>query len=192
MSTDAHETEEYAKINLSKAIPTLVVEQTGKEPFVLTQSIAILEYFEEQFPNRKPLLPPLDQPEKRAIVRAVQNIITNDIFPPVNSRIAMRVRAIRGEREDQVKFVHRVNSEGFAAYEAMLERYGGLYTVGDEVSLADVCLVPAVDQAKLHKLDLSTFPRMTAVYDRLMELDAFKKGSFRAQEDTPEAFRSAK
>jgi maleylacetoacetate isomerase len=185
MGQDEHETEEYRETNPSGAIPTLVIESDDGAKFVLTQSIAILEYFEEQYPNLNPLLPSLQQPQQRARVRELQNIITNDVFPPTNSRIAMRVRAIRGERADQINFVQQVMNEGFTAYETMLKRDGGDYSVGNQVTFADVCLVPALEQAKFYQLDLSPFPLITAIYDRLMQLEAFQKGSWRAQGDTP-------
>jgi len=190
METDEHEKDEYGKINPSKAIPTLVVEESGKEQFVLSQSIAIIEYLEERFPDQNPLLPPRDQPEQRARVRQLQNIITSDIAPPSNSRIAFRVRGIRNERDDQFNFVHKVMNEGFTAYEAHLETYGGQYSVGDQVTVADVCLVPAIDHAKMYKLDLSPYPRITAIYDRLMQLDPIKNGHLKTQEDTPEQYRN--
>lgn len=185
MGKNEHQSETYREMNPSGTIPSMIVKTEGAKDFVLTQSMAMLEYIEETHPQPSPLLPSFEEPELRARVRELQNIITNDIFPPSNSRIASRVRAIRGERSDQISFVHAVMNEGFASYEIMLERYGGDYSVGNRVTLADVCLVPTLDLAKRYKFDLSPFPRTMAIYDRLMQLEAFQKGSWTSQQDTP-------
>ncbi|KAF2792474.1 Maleylacetoacetate isomerase [Melanomma pulvis-pyrius CBS 109.77] len=196
MGKDEHESESYRAINPSAAIPVLVVEtlqQGSSEPsrFTLAQSIAILEYLEETFPTRHPLLPPLSQPEERARVREFMYIVTSDIFPPTNARIAGRVRAIRDSRDDKTAFVTKIMSEGFQAYEKLLERYsqGKKYSVSDEVTLADVCLVPQVEQARFYELDFSIWPLLSGVIERLEKLDAFKKSGYEYQGDTPEKYK---
>ncbi|KAJ4297842.1 hypothetical protein N0V90_005738 [Kalmusia sp. IMI 367209] len=196
MSTDDHESEKYRALNPSASIPTLVIETEGKngeEPtkFTIAQSVAVLEYLEEVFPTRTPLLPSPSDANARARVRELMYILTSDIFPPTNSRIAQSVKAVRGEREDALTFVRTIMNRGFAAYEKMLDTYfkGATYSAGDTVTLADVCLIPQVEQARFYGIDFTQWPLLNAVIGRLEELEAFKKAGWRAQGDTPEKDR---
>ncbi|PYI23133.1 thioredoxin-like protein [Aspergillus japonicus CBS 114.51] len=183
-----HETAAFAALNPSHSLPVLVITDatTGTET-ILTQSVAILEYLEEAHPDRAPLLPPAHAPLQRARVRELVNLITNDIQPLSNGRIARRVRQIRDEVQDQLTFVQEVNVAGLTAYERLLERYGAdsMYSVGDEVTLADVCLVPAVEMAVAYRTDLSGLGRVRGVVERLKALQAFRMGDWRRQGDTP-------
>lgn len=193
MNTDDHESEAYRAINPSAAIPTLRIETEGHDTFTVTQSVAILEFLEEIHPARTPLLPPLSDPKARARVRELMYIVTSDIFPPTNSRVAQSVKAVRGEREDALTFVRTIMNRGFAAYETYLSTYfpSGKYSAGDAVTLADVCLIPQVEQARFYGIDFAQFPLLSGVIDRLEELEAFKKAGWRTQGDTPEKDRLA-
>lgn len=67
---------------------------------------------------------------------------------------------------------------------------GGRYSVGDEISMADVCLAPAVEGAFRHDLDVEReMPEAWSVYQNIKYLDAFKSGDWKHQEDTPIEFR---
>jgi maleylacetoacetate isomerase len=196
MQNGEHESEAYRVINPSAAIPVLVVETLNKDTneiskFTLSQSVAILEYLEEAIPSQRPLLPPLSQPVDRARVRELMYIITSDIFPPTNSRISGRVRKIRDSRDDKNDFVMKVLNEGFTAYEGLLERYskGKKYSVSDEVTLTDVCLVPQIEQARFYDLDFGVWPLLSSVIENLEKLDAFKKSGYQYQGDTPAKHR---
>jgi len=195
MEKEQHESESYRALNPSASIPTLVVESSEgsndeSTPFTITQSVAILEYLEEVFPDQVPLLPKGAQ--TRARVRELMYIITSDIFPPTNSRIVTRVRRIRDSPEDEKEFAKTILNEGFAAYEKMLERYfpGKKYSAGDEVTLADVCLVPQVEQARFYGVDFGQWPLLNGVIERLEELEAFKKAGWKRQGDTPGKFKA--
>lgn len=98
MRADDHESETYLKLNPSASIPTLVIETEGQDTLTIGQSVAMLEYLEEVHPTQTPLLPPASDPKARARVRELLYIVTSDIFPPTNSRIAQSVKAVRGER----------------------------------------------------------------------------------------------
>lgn len=108
---DEPQRDEYRNaLNPIASVPTLIVTSASGRKTRIRQSVAILEYFEERFPHRYPLLPPVSEPEQRARVRDFVNIITSDVQPPANSRGAQRVRAIRGELDDQVAFVKSVRT----------------------------------------------------------------------------------
>lgn len=188
MQTDSHESDAYRALNPSATIPTLVIETEGQDTFTVTQSVAILEYLEELYPSRTPLLPPPSHPKARARVRELMYIITSDIFPPTNSRVAQSVKAVRGEREDALKFVRTIMNRGFTAYETYIATHfpSAKYSAGDAVTLADVCLIPQVEQARFYQISFAPFPLLEGVIARLEELDAFKRAGWRAQGDTPE------
>jgi len=75
------------------------------------------------------------------------------------------------------------------AYETLVKDSAGLYSVGDEVTMADVALAPAVEAAMRWGVDFSVLPTVSGIYDRLKLLPAFEKGDWRHQPDTPEHFR---
>lgn len=152
------------------------------------------------------LLPPASSPVLRARVRELVYMITSDIFPPTNSRVAQMVKDVRGERgtsapslfhhplihaDDAWNFVHTIMKKGFTAYEEMLAAYfpAGPYSAGEAVTLADVVLIPQVEQARFYKLDFSAWPLLSGVIARLEDLEAFKKAGWRTQGDTPEKDR---
>lgn len=197
LATNDHQSEEYrTSLNPSQSVPTLVVTDGQGKKTIIRQSISILEYFEERFPSQTPLLPALSNPEERALVRDFVNIIVIDVAPVVNSRIAQRVRSLRGERDDQINFVEACFKDGFNAYEALLtqtrgETVMGNFTVGESATLADVCLVPAVDQALIYKMDLSFVPKLKQLYEHLKALPSFQAADWRKQPDTPEKYRTA-
>lgn len=95
------------------------------------------------------------------------NIIAIDTQSPTNSRIAQRVKAVRGSLDDQIAFVKQVFTDGFQAYEDLLVKHhakGGTYSFGDTISMADVVLVPAVDQALICRMDLDFVPNIKRVH----------------------------
>ena len=172
------------KLNPSKTVPTLVVRDGDKEVYI-RQSIAILEYFEEKYPNARPLLPVSDAIE-RAQVRELVNIVACDIQPVTNLRILNKVRPLGVVAEEwQQEFMN----DGFEAYERIASTSAGKFSVGDAVTLADVVLIPAVDGALRFKVDVDRFPTIKRVYEEAMKIEAFRQGGWKAQPDTPEEFR---
>jgi len=76
------------------------------------------------------------------------------------------------------------------AYETLVKYSAGLYSVGDEVTMADVALAPAIEAAVRWGVDFSVLPIVSGIYGRLKVLPAFEKGDWRHQPDTPEHFRT--
>lgn len=126
----------------------------------------------------------------KGITEGHVHIITNDIQPITNGRIAKKVRAIRGEANDQITFVTEVFLAGLTAYEELLAKYGGQFSVRDFVSMADVCFASAVEMALVYRTNLDGLPRVMGIFKTLGELPAFQKGNGKVQGDTPEAMRS--
>ena len=182
-----HQSDSYGSVNPSQSVPTLIVAEDGKEKVTIRQSIAILEYFEETFPNATPLLPASD-PVARAKARELVDIVACDIQPVTNLRILQRVRpAGIDANEWQQHFM----AAGLRAYETLVASYAGKYSVGDSVTLADVTLAPAVDNAVRYGVDMGQFPTISRITEELEKVEAFEKGSWKNQPDTPEDLRSS-
>lgn len=171
-----HLEEEFLKLNPSAKIPALV--HNGN---ILTKSTAILEYLEEVVPT--PRLLPVGPP-KRAKVRAIVDTIVADIQPLQNMMVLIYV----GEKQQEWG-KHWVE-KGFTAVERYLQKTRGQYCFGDEVTLADVCLVPQVFNATSRfQTDLKQFPIINEISSRLLELPAFKNTHPYLQPDCPEELR---
>lgn len=180
--TDEHLSDAYRDVNPQMLLPALVVD--GQ---VIGQSMAILEYLEETHPT--PALLPKD-PLGRARVRSLAQLIACDVHPVNNMRILKYLKAELGLAKPAVdEWYRHWCREGLGAFERQLEDGGsGLYCHGDQVSLADLCLAPQVFNARRFDVDVSAYPRLSAIYERLMQLEAFDRAQPARQ---PEAARVA-
>ncbi|PLB41266.1 maleylacetoacetate isomerase MaiA [Aspergillus candidus] len=174
-------------LNPSATVPTLIAEHTTPAPktVTITQSLPALEYLEE-ISTAPSLLPPASNPELRAVARTLANIIACDVQPVTNLRILKRVESYGVDRTVWAK---ELTEEGLRAYEAIAASVAGEFSVGDNITIADVCLLPAVWNAQRVGVDLEPFPVIQRVAARLEEVDAVKRGHWRTQADTPEEFR---
>ncbi|OJJ95720.1 hypothetical protein ASPACDRAFT_64201 [Aspergillus aculeatus ATCC 16872] len=175
--------------NPSGTVPTLLISPSpAEEPTLkITQSLAALEYLDEAFPDTYPLLP--RDPAKRALVRTLAQIIACDVQPVTNLKVLKRVAPLGVDRAD---WSREVIVDGLRAYETIIKEAGvsGLYSVGDEVTVADVCLVPAVWGAERVGVDVAGgFPVVAGVVERLEGLDAVRRAHWARQEDTPAELR---
>ena len=148
---------------------------------VLTQSLAIIEWLDERWPE-PPLLP--SDPLGRAIVRSMAQIVACDIHPLNNLRVVTALGEELGADEAQVaQWISRWIREGFTALETLIGQHGGRFAYGDEPSLADCCLVPQLFAAERFEVDVADFPRLLAVAGHARQLDAFFKAAPAAQPD---------
>ena len=176
----AHRSAEYTALNPQGLVPTLV--EDGK---VVAQSLAILEFLEEQHPQ-PPLLP--QGSYERAYVRALAQVVACEVHPLNNVRVLKYLEKTLGVAEDaRLAWYRHWMADGLAAYEAMLERrqLSGLYSFGDTVSIADVCLVPQIYNARRFACSLEPYPRTTAIASGCETLDAFAKAFPDSQADAP-------
>lgn len=160
--------ESYKSLNPTSLIPTLVDGELA-----IGQSMAILEYLEETHP--KPALLPSDA-AGRARVRAIAQTIACDIHPLNNLRVLKHLKNGMGlDEETKNDWYRHWIDVGLNSLEAMLANSPatGRYCHGDEVTLADVVLVPQVFNARRFNCDLSTMPTVTRIADTCSELDAF-------------------
>jgi maleylpyruvate isomerase len=170
-----HRSEEYRAINPHARVPSLVLPEGD----VLTQSLAIIEYLDETHPQ-PPLLPknPLD----RAHVRALAQMIACDIHPLNNLGTLQYLKRSLGQEQAAIDtWYHHWVLAGFGALETMLKP--GPYSFGAEVTLADICLVPQVYNARRLKVPLDAFPKIVAIDAACLALPAFDKARPENQPD---------
>jgi len=172
---------DYAKINTSYAVPTLVLTRDDGRRVVVQQSIAILEFLEESRSDLPSLLP--SEYEPRARVRELVNIVACEIQPLTNLKVLTRVKSMGGDGQ---RWQKDHMSSGLHAFEQLIQRQPiSKFAVGDTPTMADVVLVPAVDGALRFGVDISLFPRIQKVYATAQELPAFQQGGWEAQPDNP-------
>ena len=150
-----HRAAEYASMNPSLAVPALCLGD-GR---VLTQSMAILDWLEEVYPD--PALLPAD-PVDRAQVRAAAQVIAMDIHPVNNLRVIRRLNTMGQNADACAQWTRHWMAQGFAAYQAMLPR-GGPYSFGESLTQADLCLVGQIVNARRWSLDLTPFARLVEI-----------------------------
>jgi maleylacetoacetate isomerase len=140
----------------------------------LAQSLAIIEYLEESFPHTRRLLPV--PPAARAQVRALAQAVACDIHPLNNLRVLQYLQRELGQEQPAVRawYRHWV-AEGFGALERWIAQYSGdgEHCFGSEVTLADVCLVPQLYNARRFEVDLAPYPALVRAADALDALPEF-------------------
>ena len=156
---------EYRAVNPQMRVPALVAP--GGE--VLIQSLAIIEYLDETHPE-PPFLP--KDPIARAKVRGLAELIACDIHPLNNTSPLRYLKNQMGQEQSAIDaWYHHWVREGFEALEALLEP--GPYACGRVVTLADICLVPQVANARRLKVPLDKFPKIVGVDAACLKLPAF-------------------
>lgn len=168
LAKSEHHEAAYRGVNPQGLLPA--VEDGGKR---LIQSLAIMEYLEERYPE-PPLLP--KDPFDRAYVRALAGIVACEIHPLNNPRTLKHVRKTYGVDEAGMSAWYRHwIAEGFEMLERFLntEARSGPYCLGSTVTMADCCLVPQVFNAKRYECDLAPYPTAMRVFDACMQLPAF-------------------
>jgi maleylacetoacetate isomerase len=166
---------EFRAINPQMRVPALAIP--GGE--ILIQSLAIIEYLDETHPE-PPFLP--KDPIARAKVRGLAEIIACDIHPLNNTSPLRYLKHQMGQEQSAIDaWYHHWVREGFAALEALVGP--GPYAYGNAVTLADICLVPQVFNARRLKVPLDAFPKIVAVEAACLRLPAFERARPENQPD---------
>ncbi|XP_018958934.1 maleylacetoacetate isomerase-like isoform X1 [Cyprinus carpio] len=165
-------TDQFKAINPMQQVPAVTIDG-----ITLSQSLAIIQYIEETRPE--PRLLPAD-PKQRGQVRIICDIIASGIQPLQNLYVLQKIGA------EKVQWAQHFINQGFEALEPILKQTAGKYCVGDEISMADICLVPQVYNAERFKVDMSQFPTIRRLNQTLTEIDAFKISHPSCQPDTPD------
>ena len=168
----------FAARNPQRLVPTL---QHGAA--VLTQSLAIIEYLDEVWPE-PPLLPSGALDRQRA--RALAQLVACDIHPLGNLRVLQFLEhAWSLDQAQRAQWIERWIGDGLAAFEALLARAprSGAFCIGDAPTIADCALVPQLYNARRFGISLEAFPRIRAVEAACLALPAFDAARPEAQPD---------
>ncbi|HUD27124.1 MAG TPA: maleylacetoacetate isomerase [Burkholderiaceae bacterium] len=170
--------EAYARTNPLSLIPSL--DDGGQ---VLTQSLAIIEYLDERYPQ-PPLLPA--DPVSRAYVRSIALSIACDIHPLNNLRVLRYLKHEVGLSDEAKDAWYRHWIElGLGQLDRIVATGGrsGRYALGDQVTIADLTIVPQIFNAQRFGCDPAKAPTLNAIADRCIQLDAFARAQPSAQPD---------
>ena len=171
--------QDYLALNPQGLVPALALD----DGHVLTQSLAIVEYLEETHPE-PPLLP--RDAVGRARVRSIALAIACEIHPLNNLRVLNYLIGTLGATREQKDGWYRYWIDvGFEALEKRLARDAatGTFCHGEQPTLADVCLVPQIANARRFDIDMSPYPTLTRIEGACLALPAFAHAAPARQPD---------
>src|SRR5438128_6159 len=156
----------YLALNPQGLVPTLL-DDAGA---VLTQSLAIIEWLEENYPQ-PPLLP--SGSLQRARVRAFSMAIACDIHPLQNLKVLARLRQLGIPEQQVTAWAAWANGEGLAACQALVAHEPGPFCFGDRPTMADLCLIPQLANARRFGVEVEQFPRLMRAEAAARSIKAF-------------------
>ncbi|MBD1557048.1 maleylacetoacetate isomerase [Vibrio sp. S9_S30] len=161
---------EYLEVNAAGLVPSL--ETQGD---IITQSLAIIEYLDELYPEL-PLLP--EHPIKRAQCRALAYDVACDMHPLNNLRVLKHLTGeLAQSEEEKLAWYHHWLRQGFEGLEKKLSKSDTAFCCGDNPTLADICLVPQLFNARRFEFDLTPYPRLVEIESHCLALSAFSDAS---------------
>jgi maleylpyruvate isomerase len=168
----------YTAINPQALVPAL--QDNGH---VFSQSLAIIEYLEERYP--KPPLLPSDAAE-RAIVRSMALLIACEVHPIQNLRVLNHLKSDHKQSDDDtIRWARHWINLGLSALEKMIVSLSkqDKFCFGDTPTMADLCLVPQLANARRFGIDLPAYPKLLAIEAACMSLPAFANAAPERQPD---------
>jgi maleylpyruvate isomerase len=170
----------YVKISPSQLVPALQIEddnEVGSKNSTIFQSIAILEYLEEQYPT--PEIIPTKLHIDRAYIRGIAMSICCEIHPLNNLRVLNYItNDFNHSEQDKLQWYHHWLKTGFDGLETIIKdskHYTGKFCYKDKFSIADICLIPQIYNAKRFNFDLSKYPILSNIYHEGLQLDVVKQ-----------------
>ena len=171
-----HRAAPFVEINAQALLPSLELDDGTR----LNQSLAIIEYLDEQHPQAR-LVP--EDALARARVRSLSYLVASEIHPLNNLRVLQHLKRL-GQTQEQVDTWYRYwIADGLGKFEAELKGKAGKFCHGDSPTMADCCLVPQIFNAKRFNSDLAPYPTTMRVFDACMQLDAFDRAQPSKQPD---------
>ncbi|MFN3454117.1 MAG: maleylacetoacetate isomerase [Pseudobdellovibrio sp.] len=184
---------EYRKINAMGGVPTLV-HKTSTHTLSIGQSMAILEYLDEAFPQSYQLFP--KHPYQKALIKQFCENINADIHPYGNLRTLQYLeKNLHADESAKNQWVQHWISIGLTACETMIQEHlrettaKGPFCFGDTLTAADVLLIPQIFTAKRFNVSLEKFPTLINIFNHCSLTEAFKKAHPMRQIDTPEELK---
>ena len=176
---------EYRAVNAQAVVPALVLDDGS----TLFESMAIIEYLDETHPE-PPLLP--KDPKGRARVRALAQIVACDGHPLIVPRIRTYLeKELSVDEAARTRWCQHWVMEALKFVEAHLakEKETGRYCHGDQVTLADICIVTQVFGARFFNCDTAPVPTVMRVFNECMKLEAFDKSQPLKQPGAPKEIK---
>jgi maleylpyruvate isomerase len=168
----------YKALNPQALVPAF--EDNGR---ILTQSLAIIEYLDETHPN-PPLLP--KNAADKALVRSMALVIACEVHPIQNLRVLNYVKATYNQTDEQVnKWAQHWIDLGLSALQEMIvgQSKRGKFCFGDSPTLADICLIPQLGNARRYGCDLSKYPTILEIEKNCSAIPAFADAAPEKQPD---------
>ncbi len=165
----------FRALNPQAMVPALKLD----DGTVLTQSLAILEWLDETYPE--PALLPAG-PLERARVRGFAEIIACDVHPIQNLKVLKKLRTLGQDQNGLNAWAAWIIEDGLDACEALIDHNSGSYCFGEEVTMADVLLIPQLSNARRFGADMR-WPRILQVEAACAALPAFRSAAPEAQSD---------
>lgn len=177
-----HKDPEYMTMNPQGTVPTLVAKYGNGESVTLRQTLIMLDFLEESYAGTMRLIPSVTDMASRIKARDLATLVACDVQPLCRNRtlVALKNNGYSRQPNWQRGFLF----DGMTNYEALIKDSAGKYSIGDDVSIADVCLWPMVENASRmglrdsHDLSLPNgrrFPTIERVVGECAKLDAFRK-----------------
>jgi len=169
--------ETYKSINPQELVPTLI-----DNGHVIAQSLAIIEYLEDTHPD--PPLLPKDAPG-RARVRQLAYVVACDIHPVNNLRVLQHLKRLGIDEDQRTDWQKHWIAIGFEAIETLLAQSTdtGVWCHGNLPTLADICLIPQLANARRVNLDLAPYPTLTRIEQTALAHPAFAAAQPKEQPD---------
>ncbi len=167
---------EYKKINPFGLVPSLITESG-----LISQSLAIIEYIEKIHPT-----PPFffKNPFQQSQAMAIALAISCDIHPLNNLKVLNYLtNVLKISDEEKTNWYHHWIHEGFKPIEQMLQQTSGDFCIGDNISVADICLIPQVYNANRFNVDISVYPTIKKINQKVLSLEWAKQASPEEQSD---------
>jgi maleylpyruvate isomerase len=166
----------YLALNPQGLVPTLQDDQGA----IITQSLAIIEWLEETDPE-PPLLP--KDPLRRAKIRAFAMALACDTHPLQNLKVLARLRQLGLSEEQVTEWAAWANREGLSACETLIADEPGPCCFGAKPTMADLCLVPQLANARRFGVEVAAFPRLLKAEAAAKNLKAFADAAPERQPD---------
>jgi len=162
--------DDYAQINPSHLVPTLIDDE-----LTIGQSLAIIDYLDLKYPENSVYPKNLAM---RAQAQMLALDVACDIHPLNNLRVQQYIaRELDASDQEKHEWMDYWTHIGFKGIETKLKNCAGKYCVGNEVTIADICLIPQVYNAKRFSIDLSPYPEICKVVSACEKLPAFIKAA---------------
>jgi len=173
----------YLKLQAQGFVPLLVDGQDS-----VTQSMSIIEYLDEKY-EQNPLV--FGSAFQKSRIRTLSQILACDTQPVQNLRVLKYLKNEMGLSEEKKnQWAHDFIQSGLSSFENTLEAGDSDFCVGSSLSMADVCLIPQLFNARRFHVNLADFKNILRIEKNLMELDCVKKSIPELQVDCPAELRS--